>query len=626
MCGILGVLNPNERDRALFTHALDAIVHRGPDGQGVWKDGSVVLGHQRLAIIDLSDDGLQPMIDPATGLAIVFNGEIYNYIELRDELAGHGVTFHSHSDTEVLLKAYIRWGADMLNRLNGMWALAIWDPRKTEMFVSRDRFGVKPFYYAEIDGRFIFGSEPKALFKLDPRLAEPSAAAVADLFTTSEMHSGEKTFYARVKSLPPATYGFVTASTPLRVVPFWDYPEAEGETAEAFNFTEIFESALKLRLRSDVPVGLTLSGGLDSSAILAASVSVAGEPLRCFTSVYGSASRGEEHWAQIAAGIAKASLTSVESGLDDWHMTLEKAIYHMDAPGYSPAIVPLWAIMKHSRAEGVPVLLEGQGADELLGGYPRYSLPLLAEMAKDRSNWHRLPAEIRTLSRSFGVKWLALWTLRQSMPWGYDIWAKSRSGQSLLQDGIAVDPANDDSANSGSSLFDMLHEDHSRKILPALLHYGDAISMAHGIESRLPFMDYRLVEQVFRLRPKLIVDGKTKAPIRDYLNAHAFQPIAARLDKRGYPTPIHTWIEAQGGAYLRDALADKNQPVWDYLKRDVVQALLDRAVQGDVSALFQTFKIATTVLWLDNAKAARSAEIGQAAKSEDLGGQPFQAA
>jgi asparagine synthase (glutamine-hydrolysing) len=611
MCGILGILSPNDRDRAIFTQALDAIAHRGPDGQGVWKDGSVVLGHRRLAIIDLSDDGLQPMIDGETGVAIVFNGEIYNYIELRDELGASGVAFRSHSDTEVLLKAYIRWGAGMLDRLNGMWGLAIWDPRTAELFVSRDRFGVKPFYYAEIDGRFIFGSEPKALFKLDARLAEPSTAAVADLFTTSEMHSGDNTFYARVKSLPPASFGVVSSSTRLKVSRFWDYPEPEGEAADRFDFAEIFESALTLRLRSDVPVGLTLSGGLDSSAILAASVSVADEPLRCFTSVYGSASRGEESWAQIAAGIAKAPLTSVESDLSDWHETLEKAIYHMDAPGYSPAIVPLWAIMKHSRSVGVPVLLEGQGADELLGGYPRYSLPLLAEMAKDHSRWGKLPGEVRTLSRSFGAKWLALWSLRQAMPWAYDMWAQSRSGQSLLQDGVVANSADHATDPYGDGIFSMLHEDHSRKILPALLHYGDAISMAHGIESRLPFMDYRLVEGVFRMRPKLIVSGMTKAPIRDYLNAHNFQPIAARLDKRGYPTPIRTWVEGHGGLYLRDAIADGNQPVWEYLKKDVVQALLDRAVQGDESALFQAFKIATTILWLDNVRTARTSAASE---------------
>lgn len=591
MCGILGVLNPRDQDRVKFQGALDVIAHRGPDGEGRFEDDQVILGHRRLAIIDLSHDGDQPMVDAKTGVTIVFNGEIYNYIEVRDELAALGVEFRSDSDTEVLMRAYIRWGADMLPRLNGMWSLAIWDPRSATMVVSRDRFGVKPFYYACIDGRFVFGSEPKALFKLDPSLAEANARGVFDLFATSEMHAADHTFYQRVKSLPAASWGTVKAGAQdVAIHTYWTYPAAgEGKGADKdFDFEAVFEDAVALRLRSDVPVGLTLSGGLDSSAILAASKEVSGRPLRCFTSVYSADSRGEERWARIAAGIVDAPLASVESGTDQWQATLEKAIQHMDAPGYSPAIVPLWAIMKQARAESVPVLLEGQGADELLGGYSRYSLALLSQMAGDRASWGRLPSEFSTLTKSFGMKWLVLWSLRQAMPWTHQMWAQMRGGNALVRNDVLTTfrKLAPGSGDDGGGLFDMLHRDHSRKILPALLHYGDAVSMAHGIESRLPFMDYRLVEQVFSKRPRLIVEGKTKAPIRDYLNHHGFSVIADRLDKQGYPTPVRVWLAGDGRDFIRDTLADPNDETWTYLKPSSVSAMLDKGIKGDVTAVF----------------------------------------
>ncbi|MBU1325363.1 MAG: asparagine synthase (glutamine-hydrolyzing) [Alphaproteobacteria bacterium] len=604
MCGILGVLNPVQSDVQRFAGALESISHRGPDGEGVWSDAKVLLGHRRLAIIDLSEDGLQPMADPETGAVIVYNGEIYNYLELRTELEGLGARFRTRTDTEVLLKAYALWGAGMLDRLNGMWAFAIWDSHSNQMFVARDRFGVKPFYYAEVEGRFLFASEPKALLSLVPQLADPDPDAIAHLFSSTEMHAGGRSFYRNIRSLPAASCGFVSPGALLRLKAYWNYPDADDSDTAPFDFGQTLESAVHLRLRSDVPVGLTLSGGLDSSAILAAAGSVSGNSLQCFTSVYGDTSRGEEHWAQIAADLARAPLTTVDSDLADWHATLRKAIHHMDSPSYSPAIVPSWAMMKAARERGITVLLEGQGADELLGGYPRYALPLLRQVIRGRSGWAQVPTEMATLRRSFGARWIALWSARQAFPGAYRLWSHSRSGNAILQEGLRERPATAEDP-AGAGLFDLLKDDHCRQILPALLHYGDAISMAHGVESRLPFMDYRLVEQVFRKRPSLISGGRTKAPVRDYLQARGFAQIANRLDKRGYPTPIHTWIAQDGGKFMSDLLGDTNHPLWTYLKRKATAQLFQRAVTGNAAALFQVFKVATTAMWLEDATRAR---------------------
>lgn len=609
MCGILGVLSPTELDRAAFHSALTKMSHRGPDGEGRLENENILLGHRRLAILDLTDSGHQPMIDTASGVAIVFNGEIYNYIEIRDELLSAGINFKSRCDTEVLLQAYLRWGADMLPRLNGMWAFAIWDPRDRSLILSRDRFGKKPLYYANVDGRLLFASEPKALFRLHPALATPSAAGVVDFFAASEMHASAGTFYHHVRSLPAATYAIVHAGQ-SEVFPqtFWTYPEGRAaDWSQTFDFEELFNSAVALRLRSDVPVGLTLSGGLDSSAILAACSEISARPLQCFTSVYGSEQGGEEAWARKAADIAGAPLVSVDSGLEDWQATLERAVECLDSPSYSPAIVPLWAIMKTAKAQGVTVLLEGQGADELLGGYPRYFPAMLSQMARRSGGSRRLATDLARLSSTFGWKWMALWSLRQSLPGPYKSWSRMKGGNGLLRDELM---AGRESAAEGVDLFDMLRTDHSRKILPALLHYGDAISMAHGVESRLPFMDYRLVEQVFLARPTLMVDGRTKAPIREYLNNRGFGVIASRMDKKGYPTPVRGWLSGRGGEFLECTLAEANNPVWDYLQPSRVRALLKASRTGSETAVFHLFKVATAAIWLSNTKAARiSADV-----------------
>ena len=622
MCGILGVLSPTEGDQRRFGRALQAIRHRGPDGEAVVQNADVLLGFQRLAIIDLSHDADQPMTDPETGAVIIYNGEIYNYLELRAELEQAGVRFRTQSDTEVLLKGYLHWGVDVLPRLNGMWAFAIWTPRDKTLFISRDRFGVKPFYYAETGGRLIFASEPKAILVLEPALAEPDHTALHAFFMRSESHTGARSFYRHIESLPPGAYAFMRPGSRRPAVGFyWSYPAAEatGQSSPDTDATlqELLEDAVRLRLRSDVPVGLTLSGGVDSSAILAATRQVSGARLQCFTSVYSSEQRGEERWAKLAAETVGAPLSSIENPLNGWHDTISQIIAHVESPTYSPAVLPLWAIMQAARRAGVPVLLEGQGADELLAGYASYAPAGVAGAFRSIADLPRAPATIARLAQAFGKKWLALWMLRSMFPTVYDVWRSVAGGQSLLTQDFQNATAKSPTAKvSPLNLYGQLQRDHSVQVLPALLHYGDAVSMAHGIESRLPFMDYRLVEWVFKTRPELIVGGETKAPLRQYLRRRGLERIAARRDKQGYPTPVGDWIRAEGGVYLHDVIGTPNAPVWDILDRRAVDRLLDRSITGDTAATFQVFKVVTTLIWLDQVRDRRLGNpASQAARS-----------
>ena len=408
MCGILGVLGRKPKiAKKQFASALDTLSHRGPDASSTWEGENAQLGHRRLAIIDLSENGTQPFLDPQSGLLIVYNGEIYNYLELRKTLEETGHTFHTGTDTEVLLKGYLEWGDRVLERCNGMWAFVIWDPKEQCAFFSRDRFGVKPFYYARGDGSFLFASEPKALHAINPALTEVNSNAIVDLIVNTRLHVGTQSPYKHIEALPAGHCGFYHAlEDKLTTRRYWDYPETHSDGSQVTNydeFCELFDDAVRIRLRSDVEVGLTLSGGLDSSAVLSASRKVGAGGLKCFTSVYAGASGGELNWAQKAAELAGTQLTPVESNLETWWSTLENVVHHLDGPGFSPAVLPLWSIMKKSRADNVPVLLEGQGADELLAGYHWHSaINVLTDIK--RLNPGRLSRNLPAMIAAHGLK------------------------------------------------------------------------------------------------------------------------------------------------------------------------------------------------------------------------------
>lgn len=610
MCGIVGLVGQVQPFAAAFPNALDSIAHRGPDGSGMHSDDDVLLGHRRLAIIDLSDGGDQPMRDPDTGNWIIFNGEIYNYLEVRAELQQLGVLFRSRSDTEVLLKAFAQWGTAMFDRLNGMWAFAIWNERSKRMLLARDRFGVKPLYLARVGRALAFASEPKALLALDPSLGAPNPTALYEFFVDSRSQYADRSFYAGITALPPASYALVSPNQlDVRAVPYWRYPSADEDSShgtaatEADRFSDLFDSAVKLRLRSDVPLGLTLSGGLDSSAVLLAATSQSGAPPFCMTSVYGDAGQGELHWAQHASAHVGAKLEAVKADLGDWFSTLERIVWHMDGPGYTPAVFPLWTIMAESRRRGVPVLLEGQGADELLGGYTQYSavaaLGALRAMAKGRGSVGNAVNAVDGLFKLVSPRVGALWMARlAARPLADRI--GPRAGRLRLVAPIAAHaPADlDPVAPSMPPLFEALYADHSRDVLPALLHYGDAISMAQGIETRLPFMDYRLVEWVFRKMPSLIANGFSKVPIRAYLRAGGLETIADRRDKVGYRTPLAELLAGPTGRASLDEMMLPSAPLWTYLDRARAKPVLSKALRGDQGALFHTYKLLTTNLWL----------------------------
>jgi asparagine synthase (glutamine-hydrolysing) len=616
MCGILASIAPVPLPEARLRAALDLLRHRGPDGDGLWQQGGVQIGHRRLAIIDLSDAATQPMRDERTDVVISYNGEIYNYLELRETLKACGHIFRTKSDTEVLLKAWAEWGEAMAEHLNGMWAFLLWDVKKRCLFASRDRFGVKPLYYAQSADRLLIASEPKALLALVPSLARVNETAIYDLFMASRGILGAQTFFRDIKSLPAAHNLICTLDADgniaaQRLQAYWAYPEPEdvhvSSAQAADDFAHMFEDAVRLRMRSDVPVGITLSGGIDSSAVLAVMSQLSDAPITCFTSVYSPTDRGEEDWARRAAAVGQNTLISVEAGQEDWLQTLKAIVWHMDGPNQSSAVFPLWTMAKAARAKGVPVLLEGQGADELMGGYAQYmpfqTQHLIKNIAMGRASIADMVKHWQGASSTFGSRWSTLWHMRVMAESVYQpmqrLFGRGRLfvQKDMPKHGYRMDiPA---TARRRRGLFKKLLADHMRDALPSLLHYGDAVTMAHGIESRLPFMDYRMVEWVFRSQPPVIADGLTKAPIRHYLHKHGYGEFGRRIDKKGYPTPVTQWLQNSEAFIRDDILLRPNARLWSIFDRKHVSQAFEAALTGDMAAAFHFYKIVPTHLWLE---------------------------
>jgi len=502
----------------------------------------------------------------------------------------------------------LQWGDDALARLNGMWAFAFWEPRKRRLLLARDRFGVKPLYYRVGREGLAFASEPKALLKLFPEHRRVCQPALLQFLANNALYAGDQSFYEGIRVLPPAHFGVLEGEGQLRLGRYWRYPDDASDglaAAEAVaQFESLFEDAVRIRLRSDVPVGLTLSGGLDSTAILAAAAGDGARAMTCFTSVYSADQPGELEWAQRASRPVGAALIAVPAPQENWLTVMRDVAWHMDGPGYSPAVYPLWCLMQRARSEGVPVLLEGQGADESLAGYPQYAaLEMLAYAGGATAEARSLAGlfgRLRAMRSTFSLRWAAAWMLRESWP-GLVNWRRRRVGfQSLLRDGVDVPPAISVSGERGSDrVRERLLDDHARTILPGLLHYGDAISMAHSIESRHPFMDYRLVEWMFRLPTRWkLHEGETKWVLREYLRSHGQAAIGNRRDKKGYPTPVGAWLASKQGQEIEALLLDRHSLLHEWCDPQGIRALIERNRRGAMGAEHHLYKLVSTQMWL----------------------------
>jgi asparagine synthase (glutamine-hydrolysing) len=612
MCGICGVVAlgrpPEPETVASMAAALD---HRGPDGRGAYTAEGAALGFRRLAIIDLSDAGNQPFASDDGMRQLLHNGEIYNYRELRRELEGRGHRFRTKTDTEVILRAHEEWGDRCVERFNGMWALALWDAARQRLFCSRDRFGVKPLYYRWEDGRFAFASELKA-FRADAGRLEPNLRAVRDFVARDTVEHTDETFFAGVRKLP-AAHSLVVDERGLRITRYWTLEPGEPPADAAEAVRELLLDSVRLRLRSDVPVGTCLSGGLDSSAIAclvdqllrteAENARPVGDRQRTFTAYFDEAAYDERSYARAVVERTKADAHWVTFGDDELVAALPAIVEAQDEPFRSTSVVAQWFVLRAAAAEGLKVMLDGQGGDEIFAGYHGYFGPRFADLLAS-ARLRELASEVgayRTLHGAKAVR-IAGDLARPFLPEQARVALRTRlaGGGALLHRELrSLDGDEDVERVTGRDrLHRQLHLIMARRGLPELLRYEDRNSMAHSLEARVPFLDYRLVELAFGLDAReLIRNGTTKWVLRQALADILPRVVRDRVDKLGFVTPEARFFRGALGELAADAFASRAFADREWVDGPAVRGRLERHRRGEGTAGFELWRALSVELW-----------------------------
>jgi asparagine synthase (glutamine-hydrolysing) len=563
------------------------IAHRGPDGLGQWQSDTKQVGlvHRRLAIIDLSESAAQPM-QGINGTVIAYNGEIYNYPELREALKRHW-TFRTHSDTECILAAYDRHGDACLDHLRGMFAFALWDEKHQRLFCARDRFGIKPLYYAIVEGVFYFASEAKALLPF-LRSIHTNDAALAE-YLTFQYTIGEKTLFDGIRQLLPG-HALAVENGQVRVWRYWDvsYQIDYDHSPTYFHnrLRELLEESIALHGRSDVPVGSYVSGGIDSSLIyrLARSNGSA-SPLGFHGRFIDYPGYDESTYANSAAKHAGGQLLCIDIGADDFRNHIEQVIYHLDFPVAGPGSFPQYMVSKLA-AEQVKVVLGGQGGDEIFGGYARYVVAYFEQCIKAAIDGHygngNYVVTIESIVPNLGL-------LREYKPLMKQFWSEGLFGpmderyyrlvdrSTDMQEEIdwgALDSRQvfDDFAeifNNPSNVqkeayFDKMTHFDFKCLLPALLQVEDRMSMAHGLESRVPLLDHPLVEFAATVPADMkFKGGNMKHLLKQVFAQELPSEILNRRDKMGFPVPLKEWFDHDLKDFAMDTfntMAAKHRP------------------------------------------------------------------
>ncbi|HET9526935.1 MAG TPA: asparagine synthase (glutamine-hydrolyzing) [Pyrinomonadaceae bacterium] len=601
MCGIFGIWNLDGEavDVTGVQHATTAIRHRGPDDEGYLlvdtQSGrtrscggpdtdyrlslpdlsqhksdyfDLAFGFRRLAILDLSPGGHQPMSSHDGRFWIIFNGEIYNYRELRDELSTHGHRFQTTSDTEVILAAYQQWGESCVEHFNGMFALAIWDSTTRSIFVARDRFGEKPFYYVYIPQRlFAFASEMKALWAAGVAGRAIHEETLALFTQHSQVEIGEQTIYEGILRLPQAHCLTLSPGGRLQKRRYWDIDprvRIDGWSDERYTetFREHFTNSVSLRLRADVPVGSSLSGGLDSSTVVSVINRLLpdGAVQKTFSARFDDPARDEGKWMDLVTKSNRVERHDVWPTAERFFEGLSDLFWHQEEPFSSASVYAQWSVMRLAKENGVTVLLDGQGADEMLAGYHSY----FDVMTDDLLNSFDLRGYLKFRRDCIALHGIAPGSFRRALSQKTPEAVKRvlKKGLQLVRTLPQVEPAEPVYSREYakvSSLRKHLWWNTTRAGLVELLRYADRNSMAHSREVRLPFLDHNLVEFVFKLPDRLLTrDGWTKWIIREAFRGIVPQEISDRVDKLGYMPPQQKWL---GGLAWQDVMMDQLQKV-----------------------------------------------------------------
>jgi asparagine synthase (glutamine-hydrolysing) len=600
VCGIAGIVRFDQSpiDRDALRRMSRAIAHRGPDGEGEVVEGPVAMAHRRLAIIDLVS-GQQPMRSDRA--LIVFNGEIYNYVELRNELISRGRVFRTSSDTEVILQMYEEYGEDCVRRLNGMFAFVLYDRVARTVLMARDHFGIKPLYLHIDNRRMLFGSEIKAL------LAHPEVTAQADLegvqdYLTFQYVLGGGTMFNGITTLLPGQYRVLRVDGgAARSVKYWE-PRFHVDTDHSERYFVdklqwLLDDAVRIQMRSDVPVGAYLSGGMDSSIVTALASRHAGSRLETFTGRFDDGPQFDEsRYARMVAERYGAGVHVITPTEADFVSSMPTMLYHMDEPVAGPGLFPQFMVSRYA-SRHVKVVLGGQGGDEIFGGYARYLVAYLEQAIKGaifESNEE--DEHIVSLKSMLGN----LSPLQQYQPMLQQFWQQglfepmdkryfrlidrsggthsmlSRELRALRNDGVRFDRFRTvfNHPETKSYYNKMTHYDMLTN-LPALLQVEDRVSMASSLESRVPLLDHRVADLVASMPPSMkFRGGELKYLLKRVVGDLLPPPVLNRKDKMGFPVPLHLWAKGQARDFFADVLLDRRAAERGLFDRVEVERLM----------------------------------------------------
>jgi asparagine synthase (glutamine-hydrolysing) len=608
MCGITGVLSLNGTltiSRENILRMMDEINHRGPDESGFYLDSMIGLGHKRLSIIDVAG-GKQPIHNEDKSMWIVYNGEVYNYRELRSQLIKKGHRFYTDSDTEVVLHAYEEYGLRFLDELNGMFAFGIWDVRNKTLILARDRVGIKPLYYTIVNNAFVFGSEIKALLKYPDVPRRVDRQALSD-YLIFRYPLADKTMFEGIKKLLPG-YVLVAGDGQVKVKKYWSVPRQKdnllNEADAAQGIVDLLEESVKMQLMSEVPLGVLLSGGIDSSAITYFASKNSRKPIKTFSVGFGEKGYSEFEYVDIMVNRCKTEHCQIVLSVEHFEDSLAKIIWHRDEPLVIPNEVPLYYLSKELKKH-VTVVLSGEGADELFAGYPRY-----AKYAKDKqiSQLLKTIPGLRTISADFLATKLGKGRnlLRRSQHSHDDamylVLASSCIPPVLLDEllagGSLVSPwsgARDESAKildgtKSESFIDkqMYYDMHTH--LPALLARQDKMSMANSVEVRVPYLEHRLIDFASRIPANLKIRNGMHKYILKKAVREILQTRIIHRKKVGLPVPLEQWFKGKFAGLAQDVLLSPVARSRGYFNYDVVKTMLNEHKKG--------VKFHSTPLWM----------------------------
>jgi len=565
MCGIAGIYHfdsARKAEETLLKKMTGCLSHRGPDGEGFFSKNNIGLGHRRLSIIDLST-GDQPMFNEDKSIALIFNGEIYNYIELREELKKMGCKFHSNSDTEVIIRAYETWGTDCQNKFNGMWAFAIWDERKNQLFISRDRLGEKPLFYSTDDNTFLFGSEIKSILAYGiPRIPN---LELTELYLTLGYIPAPYTFYKNISKLQ-AGYYLIVSRNGVEEKKYWDLPEIDEDNMISDkrkvyeNFESLLTDSVRIRMRSDVPYGAFLSGGLDSAAIVALMSGISKEPVKTFT-IGSDAKMFDER--KLAAQVAEKFKTEHHEYMieqDGFEAAIQKVMHHFDEPFGDSSALPTGEVSKIA-AQKVKMVLTGDGGDEVLSGYNSNRVEKFAEQYQRVPSFLRkgLPRLVNSTANLVGgdnrykLKQVAKALSFSSKSFSDRLMAKSWCRPEMIKDLIPHPEKQIKLSDFMSDFFSkypvkqpfyQLMFFQFKVLLPNdFLTKVDRMSMASSLETRVPFLDYRLVEYMAKVHRNIKMEGYERKSVLRHTIGKRLPPALLRAPKRGFSIPLREWFK-----------------------------------------------------------------------------------